>query len=73
MKKLFKQNPFDRAATVIHNINLNISVRTVRRHLNAAHIHSHPAANILLKPEHQCRGCNLKESIWIRLKWNAVV
>jgi len=55
MKKVqaMDQNPFDGAATVIRNINLDISVRTVRRRLNAAHIHSHPAANILLKPEHR--------------------
>jgi len=48
------QNPFDGTATVIRNINLNISVGTVRRRLNAAHVHSHSAGKkILLKPEHR--------------------
>lgn len=54
MVQTMDQNPFAGAATVIRNMNLDISVRTVRRRLNAANVHVHTSARkILLKPEHR--------------------
>jgi len=70
------QNPFDGTATVMRNINLNISVRTVRRRLNAAHIHSHSAAKkILLKPEHRMQRMQFaREHLDTpQEEWNAIV
>lgn len=38
------EHPFEAAVTVLHNRDLNISTRIVRRRLNAANVHSRPAA-----------------------------
>ncbi|XP_011687429.1 PREDICTED: uncharacterized protein LOC105449744 [Wasmannia auropunctata] len=48
------ENPFNAAATVLQNRNLNISVNTVGRRLKTANVHSRAAAKkIELNPEHR--------------------